>query len=109
MPRAWSKTDSCASSLPRRRIGIDQRPRFELGRQHDYLGRGILELREVVALDALELRPDDPRRPPFPILAERHVADDGVERVAGKIVGKLAVVETLRRLDRLGQKLHPRV
>ena len=44
-------------------------------------------------LDATELRPDDARRGPFAVLAERDVADHGLEAVGVHVVGKFGVVE----------------
>ena len=76
-----------------RPVRPDQRPRLQFFRQYDNLGRRVLELLEIIPFYVLELRPDDARRGPFAVLAERDIADDRLERVAAEIVSQLAVID----------------
>src|SRR6516225_1133123 len=84
---------------------VDHLARFVFrGRDHN-LGRDVPELTDVVALDVLKLNLQHARLRPLAVLAELHVADDGLERVGAQINGKLCVVEALGRADRLAQNL----
>ena len=67
--------------------------------------RGVAELREIVAADALKLGEELARLGPFAILAEGNLARDGREFMGMDVVGELGVIETFRRLDRLRQNL----
>src|SRR5580704_4350854 len=96
-------------ALPRLLERVDHLARLVLGRRYDHLRRGVLELAEVVALDALKLHLQHPRLGPFAARLERYVAAHGFEGRAVDEVGERAVVEALGGLDGLPQDLQLRV
>jgi hypothetical protein len=51
-----------------------------LGRQYHDLGREVLELAEIGALDMLELDLERPRLRPFALAPELDVTNQGLER-----------------------------
>src|SRR5215831_18320538 len=104
-PSARKAAARIARLLPRFPEGIDHVARGIGRRREDHLGRGILELLDVIALDPLELDLEHPRLRPFAILAEPHLAGDGIEAVAADVVSDLSLVEALRRLDGCAQHL----
>jgi D-tyrosyl-tRNA(Tyr) deacylase len=57
----------------------------------------------------MELRPDDARRGPLALVAERDRSDDRVEAAGVDVVGEFGVVEAAGGSDRLLQHLKPRV
>src|SRR5947209_723702 len=85
---------------------VDQLSRFEFGRIKNRRLARLTELVDVVALDVLILDVEDPRLLPLTQRAEFHVSNDGLELRLVQIVGKLALIETADRGDRLRQNLH---
>src|SRR5260221_14251006 len=66
---------------------IAQLARLHLGRRHDYLRAGLLELLEAAALDALELDLQHVRARPLAVGRELDVADHGLEGRGVDVVG----------------------
>ena len=80
-------------------VRIDHLARLVLRRRYHDLGREVLELADVIALDVLELDLEHARLRPFALRAERHVADQGLERGLADVIGELVVIEAFRRRD----------
>src|SRR6476620_12793265 len=76
-------------------IRIYHRTRLVFSRRHHHLGRNVLELGEVVALDVLELDLQHPRLRPFAVGTEPHVAEHRRKGVGAEVVGELGIVEAL--------------
>src|SRR6476469_331094 len=95
--------------LPRLLEGIDHVARLVFRRCNDGQGIRILELIDTITLDPAELRLEDPRLRPFAALAERHIADDGLECRFAQVVGQFGVVDAFGCRDRLSENVEIRV
>jgi hypothetical protein len=82
--------------LFRHLVRIDHVARLVFGRRYDDLGREVLELAEIGALDVLELDLKDPRLRPLALGSELHVTNQGLERRLADVIGELVVIEALR-------------
>src|SRR5271168_4197838 len=86
-------------------VWVDHITGFVLGGREDRNGLRPAELLDIVPLDAVVLHPDRPRLGPFTVGTEGDVTLDCVERVRVQVFGKLVVVESLRRGDRVAEDL----
>src|SRR6185503_12254535 len=82
-----------------RRIRVDHGAGLELvGEQHDLLAWSA-ELVDPGALDLLVLHHERAALRPLAVLAELHLAHDGVELGGADVIGHLRLVQALGRLD----------
>src|SRR5438552_3064519 len=91
--------------LQRLLVRIDDAAGLVLLRPQNDALAGLVELRDVRALDALELHLEHPRRGPLAVGPELDLADDRVELVLVDVVDDLRLIEALRRLDGLPEHL----
>src|SRR5215471_16696688 len=87
-------------------VGIDRLAGGVFLRPQDRLLLVGLPLLQVAALDVVELDLQHARFFPLAVGTEGNVADDRLDRVLAQPIGKLVLIEALRRLDRSLQYLH---
>src|SRR5438034_7654122 len=110
-PLRWDLRSSFSADLahptlfPRVGVRIDHVARLVGGRMENHLARQIAELLDAVGLDVLELHQQHALLRPFALVAELHVADDGLEGRLADVIGQGVVIETLGRLDRVAEHL----
>src|SRR5262245_51482015 len=77
----WRSHDFTRRPSARLLVGVDQLAGGELGRTHDGLRVHAAELLDIAALDVVVLHHQEARLRPLALLAELHVAHDGLEGV----------------------------